>query len=113
MYPSIDNKIGLQACRNIFDSREVLKSSTDCLIDAIKITLDNNNTTFNDIHYLQTDGTAMGPKNAYSYADVSASKIDEFVFKHEYVKPICWGRYRDDCFGLWNSSLEELRVFTS
>ena len=113
MYPSIDNKIGLQACRKILDSREVLKPSTDCLLDAIKITLDNNNSTFNNTHYLQTDGTAMGPKNACSYADVSVNKIDELVFQHEYLKPICWGRYRDDCFGLWNGSLEELRVFTS
>ena len=46
-------------------------------------------------------------------ADVSVNKIDELVFQHEYLKPICWGRYRDDCFGLWNGSLEELRVFTS
>ena len=113
MYPSKDNKIGLQACRKILDSREVLKPSTDCLLDAIRITLDNNNSTFNNTHYLQTDGTAMGPKNACSYADVSVSKIDELVFQHEYLKPICWGRYRDDCFGLWNGSLEELCVFTS
>ena len=91
----------------------VLKRSTDCSMDAIKITLDNNNSTFNNTHYLQTDDTAMGPKNACSYADVSVSKIDELVFQHEYLKPICWGRYRDDCFGLWNGSLEELRVFTS
>ena len=107
MYPSIDNKIGLQACRKILDSREVLKPSTDCLLDAIKITLDNNNSTFNNTHYLQTDGTAMGPKNACSYADVSVSKIDELVFQHEYLKPRCWGRYRDDClaFGMahWKS----------
>ena len=108
MYPSIDNKIGLQACRKILDSREVLKPSIDCLLDAIKITLNNNNSTFNDTHYLQTDGTAMGSKNACSYADVSVSKIDELVLQHEYLKPIC---YRDDCFGLWNGSLEELRVF--
>ena len=62
MYPSIDNKIGLQPCRKILDSREVLKPSTDCLLDAIKIIRDNNNSTFNNTHYLQTDGTAMGPK---------------------------------------------------
>ena len=79
----------------------------------VKFIIPNNNSTFNNTHYLQTDGTAMGPKNACSYADVSVSKIDELVFLHEYLKPIWWGRYRDDCFGLWNGSLEELRAFTS
>ena len=48
-------------------------------MDTIKITLDNNNSTFNTTHYLRTDGTAMGPKNACSYAYVSVSKIDELV----------------------------------
>ena len=89
MYRSIDNKIELQACRKILDSREVLKPSIDCLMDAIKIILNKNNSTFNNTHYLQTDGPAMGPKNACSYADVSVSKIDELVFQHEYLKPIC------------------------
>ena len=66
-----------------------------------------------NIYYLQIDGTAMGPKNACSYADISVSDIDNKVVEHEYLQPLCWGRYRYDCFGLWNGSLEELRVFTS
>ena len=39
--------------------------------------------------------------------------IDNKVFEHEYLQPLCWGRYQDDCFGLWTGSLEKLRVFTS
>ena len=113
MYPSINNALGMEACRKALDKREKLKPSTDCIMGAIELTLENNNSTFNGKHYLHTDGTAMGPKNACSYADISVSEIDNKVFEHEYLQPLCWGRYRDDCFGLWNGSLKELRVFTS
>ena len=104
--PSIHNALGMEACRKALDKREKLKPSTDCIMEAIELTLENNSSTFNGKHYLQRDGTAM-----YCYADISVSEIDNKVFEHEYLQPLCWGRYRDDCFGLWNGSLEELRVF--
>ena len=37
-------------------------------MEAIELTLENNNSTFNGKHHLQIDGTAMGPKNSCSYA---------------------------------------------
>ena len=64
MYPSINNALGMEACRKALDKREKLKPSTDCIMEAMELTLENNNSTFNGKHYLQTDGTAMGPKNA-------------------------------------------------
>ena len=61
VYPSIDNKVGLGACKAALDHREKLSPSTDCLLEAIKITLECNNSTFNNKHYRQNRGTAMGP----------------------------------------------------
>ena len=90
----------MEACRKALDNREKLKPSTDCIMEAIELTFENNNSTFNGKHYLQIDGTAMGPKNACSYADINVSDINNKVFEYEYLQPLCWGRYRDDCFGL-------------
>ena len=103
----------MEACRKALDNREKLKPSTDCIMEATELTLENNNSTFNGKHYLQIDSTAMGPKNACSYADINVSDIDNKAFEHEFLQPLCWGRYRDDYFGLWKGSLEERRVFTS
>ena len=90
MYPSINNALGMEACRKGLDNREKLKEKKiDCLMEAIEFTLENNNCTFNGKHYLQIDGTAMGPKNACSYADISVSDIDNKVFEHEYLQPLC------------------------
>ena len=62
MYPSIGNKVGLAACKEALDHREKLSPSTECLQEAIKITLECNNSTFNKKHYHQNRGTAMGHK---------------------------------------------------
>ena len=82
MYPSIANKLGLEACRDALNTRSEMKPSTECILEAIKITLECNNSTFNGKHYLQIDGTAMGPKNACSYVDISVRNID--------IKAFCW-----------------------
>ena len=55
----------------------------------------------------------MGPKNASSYADISVSNIDKKVFCWDDIKPLCFGRYRDDIFSLWNQSVEKLMEFTN
>ena len=40
MYPSTDNKLGLEACRDALSTRPEMKPSTECLLEAIKITLE-------------------------------------------------------------------------
>ena len=47
MYPSIDNKVGLAACKEALDRREHTSPSTECLLEAIKTTLKCNNSIFN------------------------------------------------------------------
>ena len=45
---------------------------------------------------MQKHGTAMGPKNACSYADLALGLIDEKARLGGVVKPLLWWRYRDD-----------------
>ena len=59
MYPSIDNEVGLSSCKAVLNRREKLSPSTDCLLEAIKIMIECNNSIFNNKHYLQNRGTAM------------------------------------------------------
>ena len=55
---------------------------------------------FEDDNFLQIYGTAMGPKNACSYADLAMGIIDKKAKSGE-IKPNLWWRYRDDIFDLW------------
>ena len=77
----------------------------------MKICLEHNNSVFANEHYLQIHRTAMGPKNACSYADLAMGIIDEQVKTGE-IKPNLWWRYRDDIFDLWTLGMDKLVEFT-
>ena len=79
MYPSIDNNVGLDVFKAALGHRAKLYPSTDCLLEAIKITLKCNNSTFNKKHYRQNRVTALGPHNACSYADLAMTTIDHKI----------------------------------
>ena len=117
MFPNIPKEFGMQECKKHLDRRENKIFSTDCILKAIEICLENNIGNFNDVTYRQKKGTAMGPKNACDYADVAMNYIDQAVqgknpscpsFR---IKPIFWGRFRDDIYMPWVGTLEELMEF--
>ena len=117
MYPSIDNEVGLAACKEALDHREHTSPSTECLLEAIKITLECNNSIFNKKHYRQNRGTAMGPHNACSYADLAMTTIDRRILDvnnrpDDVLFPPNWSRFRDDCFSIWFESVLSLLKFT-
>ena len=110
MYPSIDNKVALAACKEALDCREHTSPSTECLLEAIKITLECNNSIFNKKHYCQNRGTAMGQHNACSYADLAMTTIDRRTLDvnnrpDDVLFPPDWSRFRDDCFSIWFESV--------
>ena len=83
MYPNITNDLGLTACKELLNKRDILEPSTDCIIDAIQITLEENIAKFGSTVVKQCDGTAMGPHHACSYADAAADyAVDQKVMSH-------------------------------
>jgi len=112
MFPSIQKEVGLEQCRLHLDKREDPILSTDCIIDALETTLDNNITEFEGVIYKQKKGTAMGPKNACAYADTAIDKIDRDVMEGTWSHPpLLWARYRDDVYVPWTHGQEMLEEF--
>ena len=62
MFPNIDNNLGISAISDVLDLRAVKISSTDCIVEAVKICLQYNNSQFEEENFLQIHGTAMRPK---------------------------------------------------
>ena len=62
-----------------------------------------NNFTFNDEHFIQIKGTAMGTRVAPSFANVYMGRFEEnFVYKTEWSNyVIIWVRFIDDIFLIW------------
>ena len=112
MFPNIDNNLGITAVRKALDSRSSKFPSTDCIAEAVEICLRVNNCQFSEQHFVQKHGTAMGPKNACSYADLARGLIDDKAKLEGNLKPLLWWRYRDDIFDLWTQGLPKLLEFT-
>ena len=114
MFPNIDNAKGIEAVRKALNTRSDLKPSTACVIDALSICLFNNNSVFANQNLLQENGTATGAPNSCSYSDLAVVAIDNKVNaarRTEFKEVLFYGRYRDDCFILWNGDPSRLKDF--
>ena len=112
MFPNIDNNACLQAVYHALNKRKILHPSTECIVEAVKICLECNNSEFNDKHFVQIYGTAMGPKNSCSCADITMAVVDEVITTQGPFKPEHWCRFRDDCFDIWTQGQDALIIFT-
>ena len=112
MFPNIDNDIGISAVRRALNSRSVNIPSTDCLVEAVEICLRVNNCQFSGQDFVQNHGTAKGPKNACSYADLAMGVIDEKAKFGGSLKPMLWWRYRDNIFDIRTHGLPKLLEYT-
>ena len=61
MSPSIDNISDLKSVKKVLESRSNQFPHNNCIIEALKLYLESNNSIFNNKHYLQSDSTAQGP----------------------------------------------------
>ena len=102
---------GISAVRRALDSRSMNVPSTDCLVEAVEICLRVNNCKFSGRSFVQKHSTAMGPKNACSYADLAMGIIDEKAKFGGSLKSMLWWRYRDDVFDIWTQDLPKLLEF--
>ena len=48
----------------------------ECTVGALELSLNCNNSIFNNQHYLQVDGFAQGPHMSCSYSDIAMYSYD-------------------------------------
>lgn len=112
MFPYIDNELGLGAVSRALDAREQLLPSHRFRLEAVEICLKSNHSVFNKKFYLQIHDTAMGPKNACSYANIAMGEIDHKAKNCGSIKPSRSWRYRDDIFDFWQQGFAALNSLT-
>ena len=98
MFPSIPKDMGLAECKAQLGTRED-GLSTDCVMEALKITVENNLTEFDGELYRQMKGAGIGPNNSSQYCDIAMNKIDGMVMGSTapYL-PNLWVRFCDDTY---------------
>ena len=113
LYTNFPNDIRIEVWREQFENNQAGSQyrTKDSLIELLTMVLKKNNFEFNNLHYLQVGGTAMGTRLAPSYANLF---MDHFERHHVYTyhtQPLLWKRYIDDIFILWHRDVTELQDF--
>ena len=90
----------MEAVRSLLDSRSSQNPSTECIMEGLEICLLNTNSRFANIHLLQTNGTATGAPNSFSYSDIAISHLDKINNEKratQFQECFYFGRYGDNC----------------
>ena len=113
LYTNIPNDEGIEAVKKtLFRNRDPSENPTNASIcNLLKLVLTTNNFEFDNKHFLQIGGTAMGTKLAPSFANIFMADFEEkFVYTHP-LKPLIWKRFIDDIFFIWTYGDTKLMEF--
>ena len=84
MFPDIHNKSGLDAVKSVLLKRSTNKPPVECILEGLEFNLTCNNSIFNNMNFLQTDGTAQAPQLSCSYSDIALSKFDTAALQYHF-----------------------------
>ena len=109
LYPSIPQGSGLFAvCKALkkYRPKPGIKPSNQSIITLLRHVLELNNFVFNGGMYKQIKGTAMGTKCAPAFANIFMNEFEEKYVYTQRVKPVCWFRFIDDIFCVFDCTRE-------
>ena len=113
LYTNIPNEEGIRATLYSLNNARspTERPSNDYLTLLLEKVLKCNNFDFNNKHYLQIGGTAMGTKVAPAYANTFMGWFeDRYVYTY-HIQPLLWKRFIDDIFVIWSHGEESLEIF--
>ena len=113
LYTNIPHDGGLTACEQVLQGRACQVPPTADIISFAKLVLELNSFTYNKQHYLQICGTALGTRMAPSYANLFMGVLEKKILATAPYdqKPLFYGRFIDDVFGVWVYGEEALLEF--
>lgn len=111
LYTNIDNEQGLEAIKKILEENPDPNRPDKEFLKLLKISLENNDFTFNQQYFLQTFGTSMGKKFSPHYADIFMAHFEKIALSRCQKKPYSYDRFLDDIFIIWVHTLDDFKNF--
>ena len=111
LYTNIPIEEGISACTSAFQPIRGKTPTKRDLGELMRLILTNNNLEFDNQHYLQIHGTAMGTKMAPSFANLFMGKLEKQFLSRQNLKPQIWLRFIDDIFMIWTHGEDNLESF--
>ena len=115
LYTNIPQSEGIDViCRYYEDHYEQkLPIPTNDLRELMRLILEENSFKFNERHFLQTHGVAMGTKMAVAFSVIFMADLENRLLMASPFKPLVWKRFIDDIFSLWNIPTNEVSEFVN
>ena len=107
---SIDNKIGINSVIKFLSKRACKKSPTLCIIEALELCLNCNNSIFNNTNYIRTDSAGQGSHMSFSYFEIAMAGHDSKALMYDFP-PKVLKRLRDYGFVVWTHGTAKLPSF--
>ena len=111
LYTNIPNREGILAVAAHLRRDRTKDPITPFLLKLLELVLHSMNFTFNEEHYLQVGGTAMGTAVAPNYANLFMDRFETKALEKWHLKPLLWLRFIDDIFMIWTHGRDELNKF--
>ena len=112
LYTSIPHKDGLQALAHYLVISNLKNLHIPTILRLAELVLSLNSFNFEDRHYQQTKGVAMGTKMGPSFACLFVGFVEEQAMgQYTGIKPFLFKRYIDDCLGVTTGPKEDLMNF--
>ena len=107
---SIDNKIGINSVIKFLSKRACKKSPTLCIIEALELCLNCNNSIFNNTNYIRTDSAGQGSHMSFSYFEIAMAGHDSKALMYDFP-PKVLKRLRDYGLVVWTHDTAKLPFF--
>ena len=100
LYTNIPQEEGIDVvCRYYEDHYEQkLPIPTSDLRELMRLILEENSFKFNEKHFVQTHGVAMGTKMAVAFSVIFMADLEKRLLAASPLKPLVWKRFIDDIF---------------
>ena len=114
-YPSCEINKCIEAIELPLNQRTSECPSTECVLEAVSITMSSNSAYFSNRYFTQIDGATIGSLDSFSVTDTyGAIHIDRKLTDKSPIKPQNYKRYRDNTLDICvNSSEEEQKELTN
>ena len=115
LYTNIPQEEGIEIVCSYYEQHygSNLPIPTDRLKELMRLILKENSFKFNDKHYLQIHGIAMGTKMAVAFSVIFMAHIETTLLKDSPIKPLIWKRFIDDIFSVWTLSESDISTFVN
>ena len=102
--------MGTNSIIKLLNKRGCKNPPTQCVIEALELSLNCNTSIFNNTNYIQTDGTFQRPHVLCSHSDLAMAGGVSKPLMYDFP-PKVWKRFRDDVFVIWTHHTAKLSSF--